>query len=754
MSKKSIPYTKQYQIRPLSFLRILICFGLIWIAQPFFAQNERPKIGLVLSGGSAHGLAHIGVLKVLEEQGIYVDYITGTSMGAIMGGLYAMGMSAEEIEELTKAQNWSELLATDVFLDDVAPSEKSYHDRYSLTMEVRDGGLKLPQGFFNSQKLDLRLNRIFGAAHGINNFDSLAIPFKCAAVNIETGEVEILDRGYLGNAIRSSMAIPSVFAPVEQDGKLLVDGGLIRNFPVEEVIEMGADIVIGVYVGSQLEEKEKLNNLIEILNQSAFMMGILDSEHQKDFVDILIEPEVKDFPSFGFDKADILIREGYIAATSQLEELKNIAENQQLYELPQLKSLSPLETLDLIDTRYVEIRNPFDALADFKYGNAKYGSTSLEDVEEGINRIFGTKHFDNINYTFKTNSRGGILLSILGKPRKVNSLSGTFNYMPTSSTALILTNEMRNVLDEPSVLYTTLRLAENFGGKLDYYYRLGKKKNFVLNFLTQMHRYDQRLFDHEVLQERYVETNGTASLGIGYEPNNEILISAKFGVDGFYLRPIGIEEGGLENYLRIDAVTSLNFNYSSLDDVQFPKNGVYASLNGTYNSLVKNTLNAGSNTLLNIPKDDNYLSLELKTSAVHSFSDGLATMLYAEAGYKNIHTLVDNFRIGGIEDRTTNSFPMLGLNTYQFHFNRFYKFGLGLRTEILNNVFLTLRTDYISGKSTFVLNSRALGVDSSFWGYGMILGIKSPLGPAMISYGRNTETNSWNTNFTFGYSFF
>ena len=270
------------------------------------------------------------------------------------------------------------------------------------------------------------------------------------------------------------MAIPSVFAPVEMDGKLLVDGGLIRNFPVDEVIEMGADIVIGVYVGTKLEEKESLNNLLEILNQSAFMMGALDSDDQKKRVDILIEPDVKDYPSFGFDQSDAMALEGYIAATEQIDKISQLAEDQKAYHVSRPVSLSDVDKIDIADTRFPFIRSPFDELANFKYGKLfRKGAIGLDRVERGITRMFGTKHFENINYTFLNNSGGEKILSVLAKPRKVNTLSGTFNFLPSSSTSLILTNELRNILNEPSVLYTTVRIAENYGAKLDYYYRLG-----------------------------------------------------------------------------------------------------------------------------------------------------------------------------------------------------------------------------------------------------------------------------------------
>lgn len=719
------------------------------------AQDDRPRVGLVLSGGSAHGLAHIGVLKVLEEQGVKIDYITGTSMGSIIGGLYAMGRSAEEIEKLTREQDWSELLATDVPLDEIAPSEKTYHNRYGLTLEIKEGGVSLPRGFLNSQKLDLQLNRMFCPAHDIDNFDNLAYPFKCVSVNIENGDVEVLDHGYLGTAVRSSMAIPSVFAPVEMDGKLLVDGGLIRNFPVDEVIEMGADIIIGVYVGSKLEEKESLNNLLEILNQSAFMMGILDSEEQKEKVDILIEPDVKNFPSFGFDQTDVLTREGYIAATEQIEKIKQLAESQKAYQVSKPESLSSIEELDVTDTRFPFIRSPFDALANFKYGNLfTSGEVGLDRIENGITRIFGSKHFENINYTFLNNSRGDKILSVLAKPRKINTLSGTFNFMPSSSTSLVLTNELRNILDEPSVLYTTVRLAENYGAKVDYYYRLGNKKDFILNILGKIHRYDQNLYEVETLRERYAEINAKGHISIGYEPNNEIFISGSAGLDGYVFKPVGLDEESLSKYQRVDATLKGEVLYDNINDLQFPTRGIRVGVQSGVHGPVNSKLSSGNQNPLVIPEDNLYVNAHIKGEALASLTKEIVIAGDIAAGYKSTSSLIDNYRIGGIENRDYKSIVMLGLNTHQLHMEQFYKIGGKLQVNLFSGVYGSLKVDYLSGSKAFRLESDESGEDVSLWGVGAILGIKSPLGPLQFAYGRNSLTNSWNTNFTFGYAFF
>ena len=731
---------------------ILICLCVILASD---AQDSRPKIGLVLSGGSAHGLAHIGVLKVLEEQGIHVDYITGTSMGSIIGGLYAMGYTAREIEDLALEQDWSELLATSVPLRDIAPSEKAHHNRYPLTVKVKDGAFKLPEGFLNSHKLDIALNQMFLPAHEITDFDDLTIPFRCVAIDIEKGEINVLDRGYLGTAVRASMAIPSVFAPVLYEDKLLVDGGLIRNFPVEEVIEMGADIVIGVYVGSRLEEKENLNTLLDILNQSAFMMGILDSDEQKKKVDILIEPDVKDFPTFGFDLASVLIREGRISAGLAIEEFQNLGNRLKQYDIPERVPLDHSDQIEIANTKFPLLNRPYDALAKFKYGQAMDEEVvNLEMIESGVSKIFGTKHFDNVNYTLESKEDGEHTLNILATPRKVNTLSGAFNFFPSSGTGLILTNESRNILARPSVLYTTVRAAQDFGVRSDYFYRLGDKKDFLLSVRGKLHRYDQNLYEEQTIRQRFSELQGQAFIGVGYESNNDVLVSADIGIDGFRLKPVDLDQDDINLYGRLDGVFRANVTIDKLDDLILPTEGYRAELQGEGHLFFANQLNGGEPRGLVIPEDNSYVTAQLKVLGALSITDIFTLIGDLSAGIKSSPSLVDNFRVGGLEDRDTKSIAMIGLNTHQLHFDEFAKAGAAVRLKIGSVLFVGLKVDRLTGIRAFRNISDTSDPRVDLFGYGGFVGLDTPIGPFRFAVGRNDLTSSWNTNFAFGYTFF
>ena len=250
------------------------------VAQEAITDAKRPKIGLVLSGGAAKGFAHIGLLKVLEEVGIQPDYITGASMGSIVGGLYALGLNAEQLEQIALSQNWELVLSNKVDLESINILEKKNFDSHFLSLHYQDGKFLFPQGLIEGQYLSLVLARLACSSHLIDDFDDFPTPFRCVAVNVLDGEVVVLDKGFLARAQRASMAIPTVFTPIELDDKLLIDGGVIRNLPAQEAIDMGADILIGAYAGAGPTTKDDLKTGIDILVQTSFLYSIADTKEQ------------------------------------------------------------------------------------------------------------------------------------------------------------------------------------------------------------------------------------------------------------------------------------------------------------------------------------------------------------------------------------------------------------------------------------------------------------------------------------------
>jgi Predicted esterase of the alpha-beta hydrolase superfamily len=294
----------------------------------------------VLSGGGAKGFSHIGALKVLEEAGIPIDYIAGTSMGAIVGGLYAIGYDAHTIDSLVKEQNWRHLLSDDVNRENLPSSLKENQEVYILSLpyelkiKEKKGKVLLPPGIISGQNLYSLFSNLTIGYQDTIDFNHLPIPFACVAANSRSGEEVVLREGILPEAMRASMAIPGIFSPVEKDSMLLIDGGIINNYPVDIVREMGADIVIGVLVSRDYKTIGKnRGTVIEVIEQ----LGLFIAKEKRDRnianTDILITPDLHSYKMMDFEASaiDSIIQRGEQAARKKWDELtateKNIGNN-------------------------------------------------------------------------------------------------------------------------------------------------------------------------------------------------------------------------------------------------------------------------------------------------------------------------------------------------------------------------------------------------------------------------------------------
>jgi NTE family protein len=300
------------------------------------AETPRPRIALVLSGGGARGYAHLGVLRVLEENHIPVDYIAGTSMGAVVGGLYASGRPIEDL--ITRL---SRVDLTNIAFDrneraslSQSLREDDYEYPIGLSAGYGEGKLKLPTGFVQGQRFLVLLQDWTSQVPGDTSFDRLPVPFRAVATNLETGQEVVLDHGSLPHAVRASMAAPGLFTPIEIDGRMLVDGGLVSNLPVQVARDMGADIVIAVDIGSPLRKRTDINSPLDVTNQ---MLGILIGQNvkaQKELLgprDVLISPALGDLGFSDFSKSAEAIAAGEAAARAALPQLRTLALDAQDY---------------------------------------------------------------------------------------------------------------------------------------------------------------------------------------------------------------------------------------------------------------------------------------------------------------------------------------------------------------------------------------------------------------------------------------
>ncbi len=293
-------------------------------------DESSPRVALVLSGGGARGAAHLGVIKVLEELRVPVDMIIGTSGGAIVGGLYASGWSPDEIEHWLDNMDWDVALADRLPRRRLAYRDKQDDERFLFELEIgfSDGQLSLPQGLIEGRNLAFILEQASFRVAEIEDFDRLPIPFRAIATDMETGKKVSIDKGRLSHAIRASMAVPGVFSPVVLNGRVLSDGGLVANLPVETALEMGADIIIAVDVGAKLLEQDRLGDIFALSGQVTTLITYQNTQRAKGLLesrDVLIQPDLKSIGSEEFPRSMEAVGYGEHAARRRAEALSALS---------------------------------------------------------------------------------------------------------------------------------------------------------------------------------------------------------------------------------------------------------------------------------------------------------------------------------------------------------------------------------------------------------------------------------------------
>jgi len=454
---------------PTRLLRALIGVS---VALTATARAEMPPsqpgcVGLVLGGGGARGAAHIGVIQVLEREHIPVCRITGTSMGSIVGGLYAAGYTADEMDNIVTTLDWKSLFSDDPDRVEMPMRRKEADYRYLLNFEVgyKDGHIITPVGFVQGQKLLLLLRRLLISTWDVQNFDQLSIPFRAVATDIVAGKPVVFSSGDLALAIRSSMSVPGAFAPTNVDGKLLVDGGLMDNVPIDIIRNMGAQRLIVVDVGSPLGDEKSLTNPIALLNQMVSTLMVEKTERQLATIgpdDILIKPALGDLGAGEFNRAAEAVAIGKAAAEAALPRLRALAvspQSWQAYEAshrkrafdPSLVAFLKVDATHTQTTAYVQQSLEKDVGKPL----------SPEKLESQIGQVYGRGNYQQIDYHIVEDNTGrGLLISPTDKPwgpiygkfgfQLDDDFSGTSEYL--ISTEITATNlnslggEWKNIL--------------------------------------------------------------------------------------------------------------------------------------------------------------------------------------------------------------------------------------------------------------------------------------------------------------------
>ncbi|MDI5948620.1 patatin-like phospholipase family protein [Flavobacterium yafengii] len=716
----------------------------------FSQEQKKPKIGLVLSGGGAKGFAHIGVLKVLEEAGVKIDYIGGTSMGAVIGGLYASGYNASQIDSIFQATNFNELLN-----DFIPRSSKNFYEKrndelYALVLPFNKLKIGIPEALSKGIYNYNLLSRITRNVRHIRDFNKLPIPFLCIGTNIESGEQVLLNKGNLAQAMIASSAFPSLFSPVEIDGKLLVDGGVINNYPIEEVRKLGADIIIGVDVQDDLLDRSELKDATRILVQITNLQSIERMKRNVKETDIYIKPDIKDYGVVSFDKGKEIIRKGEEATFSVYEKIKVLADESNPYKKPNLKLVT--DSLQIVDINSNELDN---YTKEYVIGKLRFKpgvKTCYDDLLKGINNINATQNFSAISYSLDENKNGDNLnLTLKENPSKTYLKFGLhYDNLFKSAVLINLTHKKTFFKNDRTSL--DIVLGDNIRYNLDYYIENGFNLSF--GFKSQFNQ-----FNRNVAKE-------ISSLDLGVLGINAINVDFHDLTNQAYFQSLFVQKfligGGIElKYLKIKSETLANadpiidnsnylslfgyMKFDSFDNKYFPKKGWYFS--GDIQSYLVSSNYTGDFQPFSIAKADFGVAATLFKNATVKFN--------TDAGFSfgNESVSFFNFILGGYGYNPINNFKYFygydylsiaansyikstGTIDYEFYKNNHFNFSANF-ANVGDRIFETV--DWIS--------------IPKYSGYAVGYGLETRIGPIEIKHSWSPENAKGFTWFSIGFMF-
>ncbi|MDR2038293.1 MAG: patatin-like phospholipase family protein [Bacteroidales bacterium] len=740
---------------------ILFLLSLSWIdgTANDTTQLRRPRVGLILSGGGAKGIAHVGVLKVIEETGLPIDYIGGTSMGSIVGGLYSIGYSANQLEKYILEKDWNALLTDKIPRRNVVIYEKGERKRYWLHFPITGRKINLPMGILSGQNVSNLFTELASPAYDQFDFSKFPIPFLCIATDIGTGEEVVLEHGQLSKAMRASMAIPSVFTPEPLDGKMLFDGGLVNNFPADKIKEKGIDILIGIDVTTQVQGDE-LNNIYLIMEQVVFMASVPLKEANKKLCKILIVPDIPEYGAGSFSAADSLIVRGERAARKHYGTLKALADS-----LNQLDPRRPLENsrdcpqpLENFYVKSIRINGLEHTSEQFilKKSELEFpAEMTFSELDEAADRLRGTQAFESVVYNVLPSNEDDESVELVFDiiERSTNLFRVGLHYDKEYKAALMLNLSFQNILLNNSRALADVSIGENPSFKLAYFQSPGVRP------------YGKSVFKSSLSPDWSFQIDGYKFEASEYSGNNRIGIfdfshlvaSLKMQITPSVNSMVGV--GLIGDYTMIksklvdDRVTAksnymylsyqLYYEQDTYNMDYFPTEGGFFRLEGNYHKgMSKNA--RYSEVLIGMIFRSNFASAPTRRWTIYSglnaasvFGDDIPPQYQVYLG-----GLPDQLRRSEIRFPGLHFMQKSAKNGITVHFNN--------QVRLWSNIYFTFRTSLGKIDDDFI---ELFTPKDLMIGYGISAQYNSVVGPLGLTLSSSNVTNSLLGAFHVGFWF-
>lgn len=722
-------------------------------AQEIKSHKEDIKVGVVLSGGGAKGLAHVSVLRTLEDAGVRVDYIGGTSMGAIIGALYASGYNAKQLDSIIKSVDFFKVISNDLPRKAKPFYEKESGEKYALTLPVKNGKVGIPIAITEGQNVMNLLTRLTQHVNDIEDFNQLPVPFLCIGTDLETGKQKVFNSGFLPLVAKASGSFPTLLAPVEIDGKLYSDGGIVNNFPVDEVKAMGADVLIGVDIQDGLKKKEKLNSAPTILNQIVGFQMYQSIEEKRERVDLLIQPNMSKYNVVSFDEIDAIMKMGEEASQKFIPKFKEIAILQQ----PKPRRIIDFKKVERFHINRFEVegnQNYTRAYVLGKLNLKRRDTTSYKSLLSSINNLYGTGNFENIQYKIEEEENGALIKFKVKETPISNYFQIGAHYDDLYKTGILLNALTKHALFKNDVLSLDFVLGDHIRYNLNYFVDNGFYTSFGLksrynNFNADV-RFDInninriRLEYEDFTNQIYVQTvfNRRFAIGAGVEHKR---IKAFTETTTTIENNLNAVEDGRFYFDKSDYFNGISYiKYDSYDKPYFQRKGAF--LDAEFRWYWAST-----------DYNDNFKAfsqLKGKLGFAHTFFKHLTLHFNSEAGItlgENDNRALD-YILGGYGDNFVNNLiPFYGYDFGELSNNSFLKSALTVRYEFLPKNYFSATASYARVEEDVFDKGNLF--DNTKSGYMVGYGLDTFLGPIEINYTWSPDHNKNYWYFNVGYWF-
>lgn len=754
---------KAAMIKKILFKKRALTFCLILITTTILWSQQRPKVGLVLSGGGAKGIAHIGVLKAIDSAGLKIDLVTGTSMGSIIGAMYATGYSGNEIERITKNLNWNELLSGKPVYKYVSIDEKDEFGQYAAEVGIKKHKLQLATGLIDSQELWLVLNRMFLPVYNIKDFSKFNIPFQCIATDLSNGKDVVLSKGDIVKAVRSSMAIPSVFTAVDHDKTKLVDGGITRNFPVKDAKKMGADIVIGVNLFTGLPDIEKLSNVLDVFYQITQYRDADDLVEEKKLCNLVIEPSLEKYSAGSFDSTDSIMDIGNAVGKLYYPYFKKLADSLNArypIKYDPYNRLPKVESIVIDEIAFEGIHYTSKSLLSEKLGIKPGNNYTAKQINDGFRIAFASRYYDNIYYSLEPTSEGHAKLICKVKEKPLTQLKVGLSFHSFTGPALLLNLTSRDLLLKKSRSMAKFALGENFRILLEHKQIFGPKANnyFSLSWERQnlpLNRYEgtQKLFVYGIKYSqtdlnytRVLSNDWSITAGMSYQKNNfspEVVNTDYF-------------KGKVSNYfayIASESITTDRVNFPTRGHLFFAQAGIVFGRKAQIEySMLDGTTEDVSDLLNNAPE---YYKFMINYSKFNPLNKKWV-LFYNLQSSVAIHSqgfIADNFYMGGIQQLFRQQVTFAGLNEQQINSTSVASGQLGMQYNFTGSLFLMGRAN--TGMYNFSTLTKLWDSDTvkSINGFSLGLGYNLGFMPMELTAMYSPEIEKVHTHVKIGFVF-